>query len=712
MQLLRNSVWEVLHQFEGHAEGLYRLLELYGEAGLVVLFDLNDFSQTMRPTSISLAAFESAIEDGVVVQGEYELPRAKLLSDEELFESHKKRRDQKYLLIHELVNDQEFLKRLVSSGKSMEITAYAQRLGIKNNVMIYRALTDYWRYGQTPNAFNPNYQNSGGPGKQKQSTGVPRGRPKQQPVYSFQARSIHTVTEKDKNNIRKTIKRFFIKGNTVKVTKLYEKFLDKHYFNELQLAKAERRVPGVPSVNQFRYWFKQLFDVVNDEKDRIGETRWDMNNRGMTSGVSEHVSAPGDCFEIDATVADVFVVSKYNRSHVLGRPVIYVVVDQASRMVVGLFVDIVYASWDAAKQALLNAFLPKKSFCEHYGIEIDEEDWPCHHMPRSLLCDRGEMIHSQPEVHSRPLGIKLDFASPTRADWKSVVERRFGIANDETIHELKGTTNGKPKTRMDPDPKESALHTVDEVFQILIKGFIKFNKHRFIDDLITPELIEKDLEATPLNYWNDRVSRHLDSLTIVDEEQAKAELLRAGKAQITSRGIRVGDMFYSCKTAEDENWFAIARYQGESSIDARIDDSNSSEIYVRKDVRSPLLLCHLLPREKLYADIHRAEVVWLDEWKREKKETGSDLYGRVSHTGDVEDMRKNALKDRKDSVGSFAKSPNKVKDIAKAREEELRRTKSTNGADVKSEQNRQTPKKTETMYKLSLIENVLDDDEG
>ena len=265
---------------------------------------------------------------------------------------------------------------------------------------------------------------------------------------------------------------------------------------------------------------------------------------------------------------------------------------------------------------------------------------------------------------------------------------------------------------MDPDPKASALHTVDEVFQILIKGFIKFNKHRFIDDLIIPELIENDLEATPLNYWNDRISRHLDSLTIVDEEQAKAELLRAGKARITSRGICVGDMYYSCKTAEDENWFAIARIQGESSIDARINDSNSSEIYVRKDARSPLLPCHLLPREKLYADIHRADVVWLDEWKREKKETGSDLYGRVSHTSDVEDMGKRALKDRKDSVGTFSKSPNRVKNLSKAREQEHQRRQSKEEPNGKNAGNRCSAKKSETMNRLSLIEDVLSDDDS
>ncbi|MCG8042547.1 MAG: hypothetical protein JAZ15_22910 [Candidatus Thiodiazotropha endolucinida] len=133
---------------------------------------------------------------------------------------------------------------------------------------------------------------------------------------------------------------------------------------------------------------------------------------------------------------------------------------------------------------------------------------------------------------------------------------------------------------------------------------------------------------------------------------------------------------------------------------------------MRKDERSPLLRCYLLPREKLYADIHRADVVWLGEWKREKKETGSDLYGRVSHTGDVEDIGKSALKDRKDSVGTFAKSPNKVKDLAKARDEERRRSRSKSDSDVKSERNRHSHKKTETMYRLSLIEDVLGDEDS
>lgn len=53
---------------------------------------------------------------------------------------------------------------------------------------------------------------------------------------------------------------------------------------------------------------------------------------------------PGSCFELDATVLDVHIVSEFNRNHVLGRPTVYCVVDKESRMMVGLHVSMEYAS--------------------------------------------------------------------------------------------------------------------------------------------------------------------------------------------------------------------------------------------------------------------------------------------------------------------------------------------------------------------------------
>jgi putative transposase len=711
-RLTRNSIWKIRNGNGDLDIALYRLLEIYPDHDLVVMFQLDNVKRMKRPLKLSIKRLKTEISDGLMLQEQFDVPHALQLGEEEIPEEWKQIRDRKYKLIAPLVQDQEFLLRLVSTGKSSELRKRAEETACQLSTL-YRTLHTYWRYGQTKNALIPLYANSGAPGKPKPDTGKQRGRPPKQPVFDFQTRENISISEIDKKQIRAAINEYYINQKAETISSVYKKFLFKYHLEEIEQAEHEKRAPVVPSITQFRYWFKILRNIVKDEKRRDGEVAWEKNKRGLLGSVSENVSAPGDRYEIDATVGDIYLVSPYNRTRVLGRPVIYVIVDEASRAVVGFFVDIAYASWDSAKQALLNSFLPKTAFCERFGVSITEDDWPCHHLPRALLADRGEMIGLAPEQHLSPMGLKLEFAAATRADWKSVVERRFGIVNKEALHELQGTTKGKPRGRMDPDPKKKAIHTIREVTAILIKDFIEFNKTRHIDDLRTPGLISLDLAPTPLNFWNYHVSRHLDSLSTVDEMQARAELLPAIKVQVTGRGITDGQTFYTCPQAEKEEWFSRARMQGEWSLDARVDDENTSIIYVRKDIRSPLVPCTILPREKLYADRHRAEVIWLSEWTREKKETNSDLAGKVRQAGNVDNSRKQAMEDRKKEYGTFSETPNKTKNLKDAREKENEQR--------LAEKQKESEKLTEsepgladqsTLSKLSLIERVLGNEDG
>lgn len=709
--LVRNSTWKILDGVENIRPGEYRILEVCAPLDMLIIFKLEHNKKLCRPFSINLKLFEKHISRKLIVKFEYETPNVMTLGEKGLPPSWKARRDDKYKLIEPLVEDKSFLKRLVEKKRTKIIKNRASNLKIKE-IYIYRALNEYWEYGQTLNALLPKFEQSGAPGEEKTTDKDQRGKPKKQPVYGFSERGGVAVTEEHKKQMRNVFDEFYKKRKIKVVTKLYRKFLNKFYKNEIRKAVIDKKSPKVISIAQFRYWFKMLFDIVADEKETIGDVKWDMNKRALLSGVSELVSGPGDCYEIDSTVADIYVVSKFNRSWVIGRPVIYVVVDRASRIVAGLFVDILYASWDAAKQALLNAFLPKKEFCARYGVVIDEEEWPCNGLPLSIECDRGEMIANAPEYHIAPMGIKLDFAAPTRADWKAVVERRFGIANKEALHDLDGTTLGKPKSRMDPDERKKAIHTLDEVTKILIQDFIEFHKTRNIEEILTGGMVSADLEPTPLNFWNYHVSRHIHSLSIIDEEQARAELMPAAKASITGRGIKLGDMYYSCEIAENENWFELARAEGEYSVDARIDDGSSNTIYVRKDKRSPLVRCNLLPRHRLYAELHRADVIWLSEWKREKKETGSDLLGRVNQEGNVEILRENAKEIRKNTVGSFKQVPNNVTNIREAnrREKELLLEESY-ADDNKNIITEISENERKLRSKLAFIEQVLGNDD-
>ncbi|UTW70537.1 hypothetical protein KHA80_09280 [Anaerobacillus sp. HL2] len=73
---------------------------------------------------------------------------------------------------------------------------------------------------------------------------------------------------------------------------------------------------------------------------------------------------------------------------IIGRPIIYVVIDVFSRLVAGIHIGLEGLSWLGAMMALANTVTDKQKFCAEYGIPISKEDWPCEHLPEVLLADR------------------------------------------------------------------------------------------------------------------------------------------------------------------------------------------------------------------------------------------------------------------------------------------------------------------------------------
>ncbi|NUE21545.1 hypothetical protein HUC07_23460 [Escherichia coli] len=95
--------------------------------------------------------------------------------------------------------------------------------------------------------------------------------------------------------------------------------------------------------------------------------------RGVMGTSRQHIFGPCARFEIDATLMDIYLVSVFNRAWIIGRPVLYVVVDVFSGMVVGFYLGLEGPSWDGARLALFNAFTDKVAFCRDFGVEITQE---------------------------------------------------------------------------------------------------------------------------------------------------------------------------------------------------------------------------------------------------------------------------------------------------------------------------------------------------
>lgn len=619
MQVEINSVWDVKN-VDGLDNGLYRLLASYKGNDLLVLFDLSGKLNLQKPIAASLEEFLNGIEREDIKPSFFSIPFYQLSSEDDIPSEYIKRRDEQFELIKGLVSEPDFLFEIVLNQRCKIIPMHASNKGTYVQ-KLYRILNQYWRYGQDTNGLLPAYKNSGGPGEPRLAGMKKRGAPVQLSTPGMAAASGKNATEEDKTKFIKAVKKYYLKGRPTAMSRVYNKMLNEFYAEEILQAEKEERFPLVPSLRSFRYWTKKLIPESEMIKKSTSNGDFDRNKRGLRGAATDHAELPGSCFELDATVLDVHIVSEFNRNYVIGRPTLYCVIDKVSRMIVGLHVSMEYASWRAGRQALVNSFSSKKGFCARYGIAIQEEDWPCRHIPQRLLCDRGEFICKDAEELAVPLIGHLSFAPPYRADKKGVVEHRFHILNENLIHDLMGATRGINYIRGDRDPRLDAVHTLKEVTQMVIEDVLIQNS-KTLDALAgqTTLLIESQLSPTPLNYWYVHLHKHLHALSKADETEIRARLLPVEYVSMTSKGIRLNDdMYYECERVEFEDWKTIARNNGRWKMEARIDSDNASFIFVRLQPAEGFTRCRLMQRSSIFEERHKADVVYFKDWKKLEK---------------------------------------------------------------------------------------------
>ena len=149
-----------------------------------------------------------------------------------------------------------------------------------------------------------------------------------------------------------------------------------------------------PSWNTFRHYFydKNFHKKSRKLIARNGLTDYQRNERPLFGSASAWKEQIG-VFQMDATQADIYLVSRLDRSEVLGRPYIYLAVDTATQLIAG-----VYVGMDAGEQAVINclsnAAADKVSFCKRYGLDIKKEEWPNTGLPGEIITDKGMLWSS------------------------------------------------------------------------------------------------------------------------------------------------------------------------------------------------------------------------------------------------------------------------------------------------------------------------------
>ena len=147
----------------------------------------------------------------------------------------------------------------------------------------------------------------------------------------------------------------------------------------------------IPTMRQFRYWFNEEFGIEESIISREGKKKFERDHRAILGSSTYETIGPGSRYQIDATVANVYLISNYNSDWIIGRPIVYYVIDVFTHMITGVYIGLEGPSWAGMMMAIANSVSDKEEFCIKYGIEISNEQWPSAHLPEVILGDRGEL---------------------------------------------------------------------------------------------------------------------------------------------------------------------------------------------------------------------------------------------------------------------------------------------------------------------------------
>jgi hypothetical protein len=554
-----------------------RLVErvLWIDEGYILAFVFDIEAQKGFPHPRKVSEILESLSSGIAVKIAKD-PWARIIQDEHLTTKEKKCRDKAWDIIAPIVAQEPSIYERRLRGPLVKEAVEKYNAGKQKERLIektvYGYLRRFWQRGKTPNALIPDYANSSGKGERKGVGSKKRGRPRKYKNDPDIGEG-KNVTEQDRRIFRITIDTCYNTSKKNTLANAYEQMVKLYYkedirYDENGVMKSILKPHNeIPTLEQFRYWYKveRQSDVEKTIKSRKGSKNFSLNNRAILGTSKEETRGPGSRFQIDATIADVYLVSQYNSNWIIGRPVIYVVIDVFSRMIAGIYVGLEGPSWLGAMMALANAAADKVKFCREYGIEITEEDWPVHHLPDAILGDRGELIGMPVEKNFIPnLHVRVENAASYRADWKGIVERRFALFHGHVKPFTPGYVDVDFRQRGGKDYRLYSRLTIDAFTKIIIHIVLFHNKeHNLTKYSRDIEMIADDVPSIPIELWKWGISNRSGRLKSFSEEIVKLNLMPTSKATITAKGIKLQgkEMYYTCPTGQWEVLCLVTGHQ-------------------------------------------------------------------------------------------------------------------------------------------------------
>ena len=332
--------------------------------------------------------------------------------------------------------------------------------------------------------------------------------------------------------IDRAIRRYYFGAKRLSLRSAYEMMLMEDYIGPDGEIDSD-----APTWSQFRHYYYGHGFHRDPQKviAREGLTRYQRDHRPAWGSSARWRSQPGS-YQMDATQADIYLVSRADRSVVVGRPYIYMAVDTATHLIAGVYVG--FSCDETAVMACIEqAAMDKVEYCARYGIEITQEQWPSVGMPAEIITDKGrEFFGPRMSELCRRYGLEVLTLPPFRPDQKGAVEKSIDLLQERYKPMLrgKGVIEDDAQERWATDYRTQATLDLDDFTRVVIHSVLYLNSGRIIEG------------KTPAERWMELSPR----LMAVDPQELHIQTLPRDTAKLTRKGIRINRMWYAPDDAD------------------------------------------------------------------------------------------------------------------------------------------------------------------
>lgn len=486
-----------------------------------------------------------------ITRFKYSIPSYLLLPEDEISDFSLKEMNKRYEIMGPVLENINDIVKGNSAGQkaikeSIEKSKNFDEGHPLNKKTIYEYTYRYLMFSKIKTALLPARSLQGGKGKKRshKNDSKPIGRPR----MTNKEISTIKIKENEKAIIIKSYKRYYKKVHEPTgeccndIRSLLDAIWFDHYIDEINekgdVIYRKERISEV----QLMYWLPQLIDDYEHLTRKVGKKNAKKDYRESYGIINDIAKGPGHTYVIDANNIDTYLGSAFEgeKKNSVGRAHQYNVVDVFSGMLTVTTIDFRSPCHARFLEALLGAFIKKSDFGKLWGVEINDDDWPCNLISYENLLDRGSDFLSTKKniIHGRFGVMASSFCPAFRPEQKSLVESTNKQFTEQLFHRLPGKVI-KALARGATNPAEYSCIEMPELIKLSVEVAYNINRRLLDRKYLSGEMMRDGVKPIPIEIWKWGLE-NCNSYGISSENFDKKLMILSLSEQVTIRANEKG----------------------------------------------------------------------------------------------------------------------------------------------------------------------------